>query len=174
MLVHPCQPVTPEASYSRLKSRVAKRSDEKLLADALAIDAQDAKDAGMVGYMARILLQATMPHSAKTGSEFSRANGNIRVSILAPADVGLPYGSYPRLLLVWLTTEAVRARDRRLCLGDSLSGFMSNLGLLPTGGRWGTISRLYDQANRLFQSHVTVCESISTDSKNQSRGSNVV
>jgi len=153
---------------------MGKRADDRLIKQALAIEAEAAKDVGMVGYIARILLQATMPHSAKPNNEFSRTNGNLRVSITAPSAVGLPYGSYPRLLLIWLTSEAVRTKNRRLCLGDSLSGLTKALGLQATGGHWGTIPRLYDQANRLFQSHVVVCESMETLSNSQSRGSNVV
>ena len=69
--------------------------------------------------------------------------------------MGLPYGTYPRLLLTWLTTEAVRTKTPELVLGPTLSGFMGQLGLLSTGGRWGTISRLRDQMRRLFSSTIS-------------------
>ena len=39
---------------------------------------------------------------------------------------GLPYLVYPRLILVWMTTEALRTGERRLELGRSLSSFMGN------------------------------------------------
>jgi len=67
----------------------------------------------------------------------------------------LPYGTIPRLLLAWLTTEAVKTKSRELELGDSLSGFMAELGMMPTGGRWGSITRLKDQSRRLFASSIT-------------------
>ncbi len=35
---------------------------KQLVDEALAIEAQDAKEAGVLGYMARALVQATMPH----------------------------------------------------------------------------------------------------------------
>ena len=124
--------------------------------------------------MARVLVQATMPHSAKAGNEFSRSNGRIHVSILAPSNVGLPYGSYPRLLLAWLTTEAVRTRSSTLYLGESLSQFMAKLGLLPTGGRWGTIPRLRDQADRLFKSYVTAYENTQEGERSRSHGGNIM
>ncbi len=128
---------------------------DKLITDALAIEAEDAKSANALGFMARALVQATMPHKQAKGNEFTRTNGDYSLSILAPAKVGLPYGSYPRLLLSWLTTEAVRTKERELVLGDSLSKFMGELGLLPTGGRWGTITQLKNQMRRLFSSHVS-------------------
>lgn len=126
-----------------------------LIEDALAIEEQDAREAGAIGYMARVLTQATIPHSKQEGNEFSRVNGNLRLTILAPSDVGLPYGTIPRLLLTWITTEAVLTKSPHLELGQSLSGFMAELGMMPTGGRWGSITRLRTQMNSLFSSFIS-------------------
>ena len=52
-----------------------------------------------------------------------------------PASIGLPYGSLPRLLLAWISTEAVRTREPMVVLEDTLSFFMRQLDLMPTGGR---------------------------------------
>lgn len=137
------------------------------------MEAQSAQEAGALGYMARVLVQATMPHSRKEGTNFTRSNGSLTVEIAASIK-GLPYGSYPRLLLAWLTTEAVRTQSSKLYLGDSLSGFMGKLGLLPTGGRWGTIPRLRDQADRLFKSHVLAYEStVQEGGRSRSRGTSI-
>ncbi|HVA92368.1 MAG TPA: replication protein RepA, partial [Chloroflexota bacterium] len=64
----------------------------------------------------------------------------------------------PRLLLFWITTEAVRVRDRRLELGHSLNGFIAELGLNPQtgGGKRGDARRLRDQMERLFRSRFTL------------------
>lgn len=78
-----------------------------LLRDALALDAVDARTAGAIGYMARILVQATLPHRRPSWHEFERANGRYSLHLHAPPSIGLPYGSYPRLVLAWLNTEAV-------------------------------------------------------------------
>jgi hypothetical protein len=122
----------------------------KLVQEALAIEAIEAKDAGVLGYMARVMVQATMPHKKAASDVFERRNGAFCLAMVAHPKVGLPYGSYPRLLLAWLTTEAVRTRSQELVLGPTLSGFMTELGLLPTGGRWGTIAPLRDRMKRLF------------------------
>jgi hypothetical protein len=100
------------------------------------------------------LTQATLPHRRVEGSHFERRNGNFTLTLLAPPKVGLPYGTVPRLLLCWLTSEAVRTQQREVELGDSMSSFMGELGLVPTGGRWGSIARLKDQTRRLFSSTV--------------------
>lgn len=129
---------------------------DKLVSDALAIEAEDAQKAGQLGFMARILVQATMPHSHTDAQLHERVNGNFRLSMVAGSStVGLPYGAIPRLLLAWLATEAVRTQDRHLTLGDSLSDFMRKLDMVPTGGRWGSITRLRDQSQRLFGCMVT-------------------
>jgi len=132
-----------------------KPSHEKLICEALAMEAEEAKKADALGFMARALVQATMPHSAKKGTEFQRKNGAFTLTILTPSSAGgLPYGSYPRLLLAWMVTEAVKKKTPHLELGDSLSQFMQELGLTPTGGRWGSITSLKGQAKRLFSSSI--------------------
>lgn len=127
---------------------------EKLISEALAIEAEEALEAGTVGFMARAMVQATMPHKAVKGNEFVRRNGNFTLTMLAPSKIGLPYGNVPRLLLAWLTTEAVRTQNRELVLGDSLSAFMHDLGFQVTGGRHGSISRIKQQTRRLFSSTI--------------------
>jgi hypothetical protein len=128
---------------------------DKLIDEALLMEAKAAKEAGTLGYMAHALVQATLPHSKQHGPEFTRRNGAFTLSLLAPSHIGLPYGSIPRLLVSWVTTEAVRTKDRELVLGDNLSQFMRELGMVSTGGRWGTVTRLKDQIRRLFASSVT-------------------
>lgn len=128
---------------------------ERLITEALAIETESAQEAGALGFMARAMVQATLPHRKVASNEFERRNGAFTLSLMAPARIGLPYGTVPRLLLAWLTTEAVKTQSRELELGDSLSGFMRELDLVPTGGRWGSITRLKDQTRRLFAATVS-------------------
>ena len=118
-------------------------------------------------FLARNLVQVTLPHS-NPGDDtpiWGRTNGNLTLTIKPdwmldpetgkPRCIGLPYGTIPRLLLFWITTETLRQRNRRLVLGDSLSSFMRQLDLVPTGGRWGTIPRLKNQMERLFRAKIS-------------------
>ena len=41
-----------------------------------------------------------------------RTNGRLTLTLVST--VGYPYGSIPRLLLFWLTKEAVRTKSRRI------------------------------------------------------------
>ncbi len=119
-----------------------------------------------LGFMARLLVQATIPHSDPGPvPAWGRRNGALSLVMQPgwvigsdgqPRSIGLPYGSVPRLLLAWVTTEAVRTKQRDLILGESLSEFMRKLDLVPTGGRWGSITRLREQLRRLFSSTVAV------------------
>lgn len=127
----------------------------QIIEESLAIEAEAAKEAGAVGFMARALTQATMPHRKTDELRFTRENGTFRLSITSISDAGLPYGSLPRLLIAWVTTEALRTHERELVLGDSLADFMRALDLVPTGGRWGSITRLREQMKRLFSAAVS-------------------
>jgi hypothetical protein len=60
------------------------------------------------------------------------------------------------LLFAWICTEVVQEKKTELVLGDSLSHFMRQLGLIPTGGRWGTIPNLREQMKRLFNARISV------------------
>lgn len=132
-------------------------------------------------FMARHLVQVTLPHSdpGKDTPVWFRTNGNLRLTIESKWDidtktntprlVGIPYGSIPRLLLFWITTEALKKESRRLELGESLSSFMKQLELAPTGGRHGSITRLRQQMNRLFRARISfdVTEELDTHTRNR-------
>ena len=109
-----------------------------------------AADADALGFMAKMLVQTTLPHRAQPGKQYTRTDGDVTLSITDLGGAGLPYGAYPRLILIWMTTEALRTRERKLELGRSLSSFMGRLGLQCTGGHWGTIPRFRGQMERLF------------------------
>jgi hypothetical protein len=113
-----------------------KQNLNNLITEALAIEARDAKDAGALGFMARAIVQATLPHSKVNGNEFRRTNGLFNLTLLADSKIGLPYGIIPRLLLAWVSTEAVKTKSRHLVLGKTLAAFMEELDLIPSGGRW--------------------------------------
>jgi hypothetical protein len=127
----------------------------EIATEALAAEAHEAGIAGEAGYMARVFAQVSLPHSRPTAAEYVRHNGVLTLSVSAPTSIGLPYGGTPRLLLAWVTSEAVRTRSPVLILGDHLAGFMHRLNLVPTGGRWGSIPRLRDQMQRLFSSSIS-------------------
>lgn len=141
------------------------KSVEKIISDALAIEAMEAKEAGALGYMARALVQATLPHkNPGQVSVWGRRNGDFSMTMQpgyvinkknnSYESIGLPYGTKPRLVLAFIASEIVKTRNREIRLGRSLSEFMRQLDLAPTGGRWGTIPMLRNQMKRLFSATV--------------------
>ena len=108
------------------------------------------------GYIARMLVQACFPYRRIEGNEFSRIANSFRMTIMAPSEVGLPFGVMPRLIFMWMTREAMFKKDRRLELGRSLTEFMMQLNLPLTGGKNGTITRLRDQMKRMASSSLSV------------------
>ena len=109
-----------------------------------------------LGFMARLLTLCSLPRSNPGDQkEYKRVNGPYTLYMNATAGNKLPYGNLPRLLLAWVSTEAVRTQSRELVLGRSLSEFMRALGINSTsGGLRGEQTRLRNQMRRLF--HCTV------------------
>ena len=134
------------------------------------LSAEASETAQEIGYAARLLVQATLPHSKpKPGiNEFERSNGAVIVKVIADSAYGLPYGTYPRLILAWLTTEAVRTKKPCIELGRSLRDFMGKLDFAVGGGPRGAAPRLREHMLRLFSS--TVSATYRRDGEWRSRG----
>src|SRR5271170_4656959 len=92
-------------------------------------------------FMARQLVQCTLPHRDPGDVPvWTRRNGKATLGLVPGMNIetgksyGYPYGTLPRLVLFWITTEAVRTRKRRLELAHTLADFMRELDLDPTHG----------------------------------------
>ena len=108
-----------------------------------------------MGFMARLLALCSLPRTNPGDRlQYKRVNGPYKLVMVAGADNKLPYGNLPRLLLAWVSTEAVRTGSRVLILGDSLSEFMRTLGVYSSAG--GVANRLRNQMDRLFNAHVSM------------------
>jgi hypothetical protein len=133
-------------SRSHLANRIAQQ--------ARAIERDEAARHGKITFLGKILVQCTLPHRDPGRSPYQRSNGFYRLTILSPPEIGIPWGRYPRLLLAWLTTEALRTKSPSIQLGRSLSDFMQEVGVTPSGGPRGPIARFRDQVERLFASTI--------------------
>lgn len=132
-----------------------KCSKRKFIDRTLEIDELTAGETGNVGYMSRVFVQMTLPHTKPTSNEFKRVNGSAKVTMMADSEIGLPYGCMPRLILAWLSTEAIRTQSREIELPKSMNIFLKELGLVSVGGKHGSISRLKDQVKRLFSTRIS-------------------
>ena len=147
-----------------------------LIVEAEHQEVENAKDAGTVGFMARMLVQVTMPHSKVNSDRFVRTNGGFTVQMIAgDPRIGLPYGSIPRLVLAWMTTEAVRTKQPTLELGRSFSAFVRSVGLVRegstvSGGKRGVGTLAQRQTLALLKAIV----SWSYSEKNRDRGQSIL
>ena len=105
-----------------------------------------------LGFMARMMALCSLPRTNPGNRlQYKRQNGPFTLYMVAGGGNKLPFGNFPRLLLAWVSTEAVRTQSRELVLGRSLSEFMRALGVYSSsGGRGGVQTRLRNQMNRLF------------------------
>ena len=99
-----------------------------------------------LGFMARMMALCSLPRT-NPGNRLQ-----YKLIMIAGGDCKLPFGNLPRLLLAWVSTEAVRTQSRGLVLGRSLAEFMRALGIYNSGGQPQT--RLRNQMDRLFHASV--------------------
>ena len=106
-----------------------------------------------LGFMARTMALCSLPRSNPGNRlQYKRVNGPFTLYMIAGGGNKLPFGNLPRLILAWVSTEAVRTQSRELVLGKSLSDFMRSLGVYSSSG--GKHTRLRNQMKRLFNAHV--------------------
>ena len=123
-----------------------------------------------LGFMARMLVLCSLPRTNPGNrKEYKRVNGPYTLYMIAGGGCKLPFGNFPRLLLAWISTEAVRTQSRELILGKSLAEFMRTLGVYSSGGH--AQIRLRNQMKRLFSAHVQL---IYKDERGEARVSSSV
>ena len=106
-----------------------------------------------LGFMGRTMTLCSLPRSNPGNRlQYKRVNGPYTLYMVAGGGNKLPYGNLPRLILAWVSTEAVRTQSRELILGSSLSGFMREIGLDSSSGAGRR--RLRTQMDRLFHAQV--------------------
>ncbi len=109
-----------------------------------------------IGYITSILACASIPHSNIKDTFFKRSNGQTSLKIISDPEYGLPYGLIPRILMIWICTEAKLTKSSKLFLGKTQNDFIKKLGITPTGGKNGSINRVKKQIMKLFHSTITL------------------
>ena len=148
------------------KKPLSKRKQRQAL-EAIQIYTADPSKTDLA-YMAREFILCTLPHSDPGDVLFwGRTNGNLTLGIKAGVNektgksYGIPYGIIPRLILVWMVTEIIRTKSRRLELGNRLADFLLKLGLDPSrGGERSDARRVREQLDRLLNAIISFNYSI--------------
>lgn len=146
---------------------MAETQTQKIIRTADEVAFASAREVDQLAFMSKCFIQATLPHSDPGDIPlWGRRNGNYSLTIQPhyvfdiegrPKNIGIPYGSIPRLILAWANAEVVKTKSQELVLGNSLSDFMGKIGYEScTGGKNGSITRLRNQAVKLFSSKVSL------------------
>ncbi len=139
----------------------------KKLIDASVAVSMDAPKGEDVGFLNKHLIQANLPHRKPASDVWVRKNGRFTLTIQAGIDpengesYGLPYGTPPRLGLIYIITEALRTKSRRIELGTSINDFLRLTGYSPDtgGGKRSDAKRVMEQLRRLFNARFSFSES---------------
>ena len=140
----PKAPLTPQARHHFT------RFDQ---VDQLVSASEAAPD---LAYMGRQLTLCCLPRTNPGDkAQYVRQNGPYQLGMAAGPGHKLPYGTLPRLVLVWVCSEATRTQSHILTLGNSFLDFMQQIGITSnSGGKRSYRVRLADQMERLFNSSV--------------------
>lgn len=132
------------------------------------------------GYLARQLVQCTLPHKNPGDvAAFTRKDGQFTLIVQPGFDhkgesLGIPYGIIPRLLMLWISSEVVRTRSREIRLGNSFNDFLRKVGLEHRGrGKRSDAKRVIEQATRLFSARFTFWYADGDDEKGSAGFKNV-
>lgn len=108
-------------------------------------------------FLHTVMCQVGLPRSQTDALKFERRNGHISILLEAGklyngrnwVQQPLPYGSTPRLVMVHVSSEAIRTKNRNIEIGDSMRGFLNTLGMTTSGGPRGGYTTLKRQMEAL-------------------------
>ncbi len=114
-----------------------------------------------IDYLHAIMWQVSLPRRAQKEFTFERTNGYTGILLEAGKlflggrfmQLPLPYGTRPRLVMVHISTEAVKTQSREIDVGRSMHDYMKTLGI-DAGGR--EYHRFRKQVQCLAACHMTI------------------
>jgi len=115
-------------------------------------------------YLHTVMCQVGMPRKATLERTFERHSGHISVQLEAGKlyngkdwiQQPLPYGSTPRLVMVHLSSEAIRTQNRKVEIGDSMRQFLLMLGMGDGGGPRGGYTAVRKQVEALAACRLSI------------------
>jgi hypothetical protein len=156
-------PITGESSDPKRKLSLVQERKLHAATHAFNLDS----DKNVLLYLNVVLAQCGLPYTdpGENCPLYTRDNGVVALSIARGSIMnphnrtfvmqGYPYGTRPRVMMLYFCTEAMRNKKQELYLGDTISEWMRmGLGITPITGKKGTIRPLQEQITRLFASNM--------------------
>ena len=143
--------VIPFAPKKKKESVLLSKRQDQIVNLAGEIAENLSQEKSVLGFMSRLLIMVNLPYRdpGKDCKNWHRKNGNVSIDVATGYEdgvpIGLPYGAYPRLILAYLITQAVKAQSPMLYLGKSFSDFIKLIGI-EKGGK--TRKQLHKQLER--------------------------
>jgi hypothetical protein len=106
-----------------------------------------------LSFMSRLLVMVNLPYKdpGKEALGWWRKNGQVVLDITPGRSkgksFGIPYGSYPRLILAYLITQAVKTQSPIINLGNTFREFLDLLGIEKGGHQYRQLKK---QLDRIF------------------------
>jgi Plasmid encoded RepA protein len=143
------------------KPKVGERTARRLLdaRDRILNEQPDRTD-----FLHTVMCQVGMPRRKTDAREFERHCGHTSVLLEAGklwngktwVEQPLPYGTVPRLVMVHISSEAIRTRSRSVEIGDSTRQFLAALGMQQSGGERGGYTMFRKQMEALAACRLTI------------------
>ena len=136
------------------KQHVETKAQRAALEAAAAIMGEEA---GRIGITHAGFAMTSLPHR-RIGERVWRRQGHRTTLVVesgptsSGGDVGVPYGSVARMILLYLQTEAIRTGSREVDLGRSMFAWMAKMGLDHGGQNYKMVT---EQAARISACRLT-------------------
>jgi Plasmid encoded RepA protein len=132
-----------------------------------------------ISYYTPILIQCTLPHSDPKVNPWIRKNGDFSLIVSSGFDsdgnaYGIPYGSFPRLVLAYIITRVIQTGERRIDLSSHFGGFLGEIGYTSNHRGTGVKGkRIRDYLLRLLRASIAFEGRAGTDEKGRLAGVNI-
>jgi hypothetical protein len=112
---------------------------------------------GRIGIAHAGFAMTALPHKRTADAVWERNGGQVKLLVESGLDsrkqqIGIPYGSIARMILLYLQTQAVRTKSREVELGGSMNAWLTTMGI-PVGGKTYQIVR--EQSRRISRCRLT-------------------
>jgi hypothetical protein len=156
---------------------------DRLYEEYMAMEEEQARKAGRVGYVAHVFVHAALPYRRPVAGDneelefWMRSSNKTKLVIQSGARlsdtgmldkhgrpvhrsqrIGIPYGSFPRILLAFLASEVVLKGSPEIELGGGVRDWFGRMGIRCTGGPNGTIRAVRTQLDRLMNAKISITE----------------
>lgn len=115
-------------------------------------------------FLHTVMCQVGLPRRRTDAKSFERHSGHVSILLETGklfdgrdfVEHPLPYGTVPRLVMVHISSEAIRTKQRSVEVGDNVRQFLTTLGMQTSGGARGGYAILRRQMKALAACRLTL------------------